>query len=101
MMSSSANSTCTIITQQTTEEGDSVAEHFGCVIIVLIKLVDQDIIEFSSCFSYIRQTVEFLNAMYVYIYIYIHICCSLLCYVDVDKWCALSVISHSYKVLFI
>ena len=39
-------------------------------IIVLIKFVDQDI-EFLSCFLYIRQPVEFFNAIYIYIYIYI------------------------------
>ena len=35
-----------------------VAENFGCVIIVLIKFIDQDIIE-SSSYSYI----------YIYVYI--------------------------------
>ena len=44
----------------TTEEGDRVLKYFGCVIIVIIKFVDQDIIEFLSCFIYI----------YIYIYIY-------------------------------
>ena len=34
----------------TTEEGDRVVKNFGCVIIVIIKFVDQDIIEFLSCF---------------------------------------------------
>ena len=37
----------------TTEEGDRVVENFGCVIIVIIKFLDQDIIEFLSCFIYI------------------------------------------------
>ena len=52
-----------------------VVENFGCVIIVIIKCVDQDIIEFLSCFSYIRQPVKFINVIYIYnIYnIYIHI----------------------------
>ena len=44
----------------TTDEGDRVVENFGCVIIVTIKFVDQDIIEFFSRFSY------------TYIYTFIH-----------------------------
>ena len=36
-----------------TEEGDRVVKNVGCAIIVIIKFVDQDIIEFLSCFSYI------------------------------------------------
>ena len=48
-------------------------QYFGCVIIVRIKFVDQDIIEFLYCFLYIRQPVEFFNVMYIYIYIYIYI----------------------------
>ena len=45
----------------TTEEGDRVVENFGCVIIVIIKFVDQDIIEFFSCSLH----------MYIYIHTYI------------------------------
>ena len=29
-----------------------VVENFGCVIIVIIKFVDHDIIDFFSCFIY-------------------------------------------------
>ena len=47
-------------------------ENFGCVIIVVIKFVDQDIIEILSCFLYIRQPVEFFNAIYMHVYIYIY-----------------------------
>ena len=47
----------------TTEESDWVVENFGCVIIVIIKFVDQDIIEFSSCFY-----------MYLYIHMYLCVC---------------------------
>ena len=42
-------------------------ENFGCVIIVIINFFDQDIIEFLSYFLYIRQPVEFFNAIYMYI----------------------------------
>ena len=51
----------------TTEEGDRVVEYFGCVLIVIIKFVDQDTIGFFSCFMYIRQPVAFYNAIYIYI----------------------------------
>ena len=51
------------------EEGDMVVENFGCAIIVIIKFVDQDTIEFFSCFFlYIRQPVEFFSVIYMYIY---------------------------------
>ena len=64
MMSWSANFISTIITTKIfgdpvaflsgiTEEDERVAEIFGCVIIVLIEFVDQDIIEFSSSCVYI------------------------------------------------
>ena len=46
-----------------TEEGDMVVENLCCVIIVIMKFVEQDIIEFLSCFSYIRQPVEFFNVI--------------------------------------
>ena len=43
-------------------------ENFYCAIIV-IKFVDQDIIEFFSCFLHKRQSVEFFNDIYnIYIY---------------------------------
>ena len=41
----------------TSEEGDRADENFGCVIIILIKFVDQHIIEFSSCCIYIKVTL--------------------------------------------
>ena len=40
-----------------------VAENFSCVIIVLIKFVDQDI-EFSSCFMY--MCVKKIVCIYIY-----------------------------------
>ena len=51
MMSWSTNFIITILTQPkhcTTEEGDRVVKNLGCVIIVIIIFVDQDIIEFLS-----------------------------------------------------
>ena len=42
-----------IYIQCTTEEGDRVVENFGCVLIVILKFVNQHIIEFLSCFIYI------------------------------------------------
>ena len=40
-------------------------QNFGCVVIVIIKFVDQDIIESLSCFSYI----------YMYIYMHSRVVC--------------------------
>ena len=59
----------------TTEEGDRVVENIGCVIIVIIKFVDQDIIEFLSCF-FIHTSTRGILQRYVcmYTYIYIHTC---------------------------
>ena len=42
-----------------------MVKYFGCVMVVIIKFVDQDIIEFFSCFLYIRQPVEFFNVIYI------------------------------------
>ena len=58
---------CTVV-HCITEEGDRVVKNFGCVIIVIIKFVDQDVIEFLYCFLYVRQPVEFFNVIYIYIY---------------------------------
>ena len=80
MMSWSTNIIITNITQQkssttlspssvvhcTTEEGDRVVENLGCVIIVIIIFVDQDIIEFLSCFIYIY--------IHIYVCVFIYIC---------------------------
>ena len=53
--------------------------YHGFVIIVLLKFLDQDIIELSSCFLYICQPVEFFNVMCAYMYIYIYIVMSQKC----------------------
>ena len=42
-----------ILLHCTTEQGDRVVENFSCTIIVIIKFVDQDIIEFLSSFLHI------------------------------------------------
>ena len=57
-----------VVQHCTTEEGERVVENFCCVIIVTIKFVDQDNIEFLSCLLYIRQPVEFFNAIYIYMH---------------------------------
>ena len=54
------------------EEGDRVVENFGCAIIVEIKFVDQDIIEFFYCF-FIHTSTRGILQRYIYVYIYIHI----------------------------
>ena len=51
------------------EEGDMVVENFGCAIIVIIKFVDQDTIEFFSCFFFIHTSTRGILQRYIYVYI--------------------------------
>ena len=50
----------------TTDEGDRVVENVGCVIIEIIKFVDQDIIEFLSFFIYTYLNPMNSSALYIY-----------------------------------
>ena len=64
------NRTVYIFIYCTAEEGDRVVENFGCVIIVIIIFIDQNI-EFFSCFIYIYSAVGVLFQQY-YVCIYMH-----------------------------
>ena len=48
----------------TTEEGDRVVVNFSCVIIVIMKFVDQDIIEFAYCFICICTACNKTKSVY-------------------------------------